>query len=160
MEEREAYSASEAAKVLKLSTRRVRQLAEAEEIEGERDAEGNWRLDKASVHGFRDERRSSRPREGPRSRSKREDPWERVTELERALGRVEGDMRARAELTAKTESTLRESLERERERLAEESTRLVEERQRANRWEARAEQLRDELEAERSKGFWARLFGG
>jgi hypothetical protein len=55
-------------------------------------------------------------------------------------------MRARAELTATTESTLRESLEREKER--------------ADRLEERAEKLRDELEAERSKGFWARLFGG
>jgi excisionase family DNA binding protein len=148
MEERETYTASEAAKVLKLSTRRVRQLAETEEIEGTRDAEGNWRLDKASVHTFRDERRlgSSRPREGSRSRPKRPDPWDRVSELERALGRLEGEMRARAELTAVTESTLRESLERERER--------------ADRLEERTEQLRGELEAERSKGFWARLFGG
>jgi hypothetical protein len=146
MEERETYTASEAAKVLKLSTRRVRQLAETEIIEGERDAEGNWRLDKASVHAFRDDRRStSRPEEGPRSRSKRPEPWDRVTELERELGRLEGEMRARAELTATTESTLRESLERERER--------------ADRLEERAEHLRDELEAERSKGFWARFFG-
>ena len=149
MEERETYSASEAAKVLKLSTRRVRQLAETEEIKGTRDAEGNWKLDKASVHTFRDDRRSSSPREGPRRRSKRSDSstaWDRVTELERALGRLEGEMRARAELTATTESTLRESLEREKER--------------ADRLEERAEKLRDELEAERSKGFWARLFGG
>ena len=149
MEERETYSASEAAKVLKLSTRRVRQLAETEEIEGTRDAEGNWRLDKASVHTFRDDRRSSKPREGSRRRPKRSDSstaWDRVTELERALGRLEGEMRARAELTATTESTLRESLEREKER--------------ADRLEERAEKLRDELEAERSKGFWVRLFGG
>jgi hypothetical protein len=111
--------------------------------------EGNWRLDKVSVHTFRDGRRTSKPREGPRTRSKRPDSstaWDRVTELERALGRLEGEMRARAELTATTESTLRESLERERER--------------ADRLEERAEKLRDELEAERAKGFWARLFGG
>jgi hypothetical protein len=149
MEERETYSASEAAKVLKLSTRRVRQLAETEDIEGTRDAEGNWRLDKASVHTFRDDRRSNRPPEEPRRRSKRPDSstaWDRVTELERALGRLEGEMRARAELTATTESTLRESLERERER--------------ADKLEERTEKLRGELEAERSKGFWARLFGG
>jgi hypothetical protein len=140
MEERDAYTASEAAKVLKLSTRRVRQLAEAEEIEGERDAEGNWQLDKASVHTFRDERRlgARGPREGRGRRPRREDPWDRVTELERALGRLEGEMRARAELTATTESTLRESLERERER---------------------ADRLEEELRDERAKGFWARLFG-
>jgi excisionase family DNA binding protein len=148
MEMSDTYSASEAAKVLKLSDRRVRQLAETEEIAGTRDSEGNWRLDKASVHAFRDTRRlgASKPREGPRSRPKRPEAWDRVTELERALGRLEGEMRARAELTAVTESTLRESLERERER--------------ADRLEERAEELRGELEAERSKGFWARLWGG
>ncbi len=148
MEERETYSASEAAKILKLSARRVRQLAETEEIEGARDAEGNWRLDKASVHTFRDDRRlgSSKPREGTSSRSKPSAAWDKVTELERALGRLEGEMRARAELTAVTESTLKESLERERKR--------------ADRLEERAEKLRGELEVERSKGFWARLFGG
>src|SRR5215208_4663022 len=138
MEERETYSASEAAKVLKLSTRRVRQLAETEIIEGTRDAEGNWRLDKASVHAFRDDRRSSRPREGPRSRPEPSAAWDRVTELERALGRLEGEMKARAELTATTESTLREQLERERQRVEEERLRAGEERNRANRWETRA----------------------
>jgi hypothetical protein len=169
MEERDAYSASEAAKVLKLSTRRVRQLAETEEIEGSRDAEGNWRLDKASVHAFRDERRlgSRAPREGPRSRSKRPDPRGRVTELERALGRLEGEMRARAELTAATESTLRESLERERERADRLEGRLevTSEAESALRGrlqgeQARADRLEAELREERSKGFWARLFGG
>ena len=58
------------------------------------------------------------------------------------MGRLEG----RLELTEVAESTLRESLERERER--------------ADRLEERTGQLRDELEAEQSKGFWARLFGG
>jgi hypothetical protein len=55
------------------------------------------------------------------------------------------DLRARLELTERTESSLREDLERERE----------------ERREAReeAERLRAELEAERSKGFWRRLFG-
>ena len=56
-------------------------------------------------------------------------------ERERQLGRLEG----RLELTEVAESTVREALERERE-----------ENQR----------LREELETERSKGFWRRLFGG
>jgi chromosome segregation ATPase len=60
---------------------------------------------------------------------------EQVRELERALGRLEGQR----ELTEQTASTLRESLERERDR---------------------ADRLEAELQAERTKGFWARLFGG
>ena len=47
-------------------------------------------------------------------------------------------LEARLELTTQAESTLREQLEQEREE---------------------ARRLRSELEAERSKGFWARLFG-
>ncbi len=57
------------------------------------------------------------------------------------------------ELTARTESTMREDLERER-------SRVEEERRRADVERERAEELRRELEEERSKGFWRRLFGG
>ena len=54
---------------------------------------------------------------------------------------------------ATAESTLRADLERERER-------VQQERVRADAECDRAEELRRALEAERSKGFWARLFGG
>jgi predicted transcriptional regulator len=63
------------------------------------------------------------------------------------------DLRARLELTERAESSLREDLERVRE----ERERVREERQ---RHQEEAERLRQELEAERSKGFWRRLFGG
>ena len=56
------------------------------------------------------------------------------------------EFRVRFELTERAESTLREALQRERER--------------ADQERERAEQLQAELEAERSKGFWQRLFGG
>jgi hypothetical protein len=49
------------------------------------------------------------------------------------------ELRTRLELTTQTQSTVEEALAREQER---------------------AEQLQAELEAERSKGFWRRLFGG
>jgi hypothetical protein len=69
--------------------------------------------------------------------------------LQRELGRVEG----RLEITETAESTLRRAdLERERQR--------GEERARAEAERERAEELRRELEAERSRGFWSRLFGG
>ncbi len=65
----------------------------------------------------------------------------RVEDLSYRLGRSE----ARAELTERAESTVREALERERER--------------ADRLEAEARQLREAaLEASR-RGFWSRLFG-
>jgi chromosome segregation ATPase len=88
------------------------------------------------------------------------------------------ELRARLELTERAESTLREELERERgqhhadverersERLQaqERAEQLEQERARleAEHWQAEEEAaaLREELEAERGKGFWRRLFGG
>ena len=88
------------------------------------------------------------------------------------------ELRAHLELTARAESTLREQLERERgqrrsdvererserlqaqeraEQLEQECARLEAKRRQA---EEEAQILREELEAERSKGFWQRLFGG
>jgi excisionase family DNA binding protein len=138
------YTVSEAARILKVTEPRIRQLLLREEMEGEKDPlSDRWRIPQHAVHARLE---SHKPREDTRSA----DQWmERVAELERELGRVEG----RLELTEAAESTLRESLERERER-------ADEERQRADSLEKRAEQLRDELAAERSKGFWSRLFGG
>jgi hypothetical protein len=87
------------------------------------------------------------------------------------------ELRARLELTERAESTLREELERERgqhhadverersERLQaqEMAGQLEQERARLEAEHRRAEEeaaaLREELEAERGKGFWRRLFG-
>jgi len=55
------------------------------------------------------------------------------------------DLRVRLELTERAESSLREDLERVRDQ--------------RQRHQEEAERLRGELEAERSKGFWRRLFG-
>jgi len=63
------------------------------------------------------------------------------------------ELRTRLELTVRAESTLQE----ERDRLRQDR-----ERERQERLDAQqeAQRLREELEAERSKGFWRRLFGG
>jgi chromosome segregation ATPase len=105
---------------------------------------------------------------------------ETLTSLEMHMAH-NADLRVRLELTERTESTLREELERERQerleaqeqtgsleqehsetqqrvaQLTQEQAQLEEEH---SRLQSEAERLRDELEAERSKGFWARLFGG
>ena len=94
----------------------------------------------------------------------------KVTTLERELGRLEG----RLELTERAESTMREDRERLLEDVARERARADQERERAEEVQRDSEQfirereeaqeeatrLREELEAERSKGFWKRLFGG
>jgi hypothetical protein len=101
---------------------------------------------------------------------------ETLTNLETHIAQ-NAELRARLELTEKAESTLREELERERgqrrsdvererserlraqeraEQLEEERARLEAEHRRA---EEEAAALREELNAERGKGFWQRLFG-
>jgi excisionase family DNA binding protein len=134
------YTTGEAARILKVTEARVRQMLGASELEGTRDSVSDrWRIPQRAVHARLEQRR---PSEAPRTSADAREWIERVAVLERELGRLEG----RLQLTEEADSTLRDSLERERER--------------ADRLEERAEQLRGELEVERSKGFWARLFGG
>ena len=187
----EYYTVSEAAKVLNISERRVRQIAQDGKVEGSRSEDG-WKLFRYSVHDFRDRREAQNPvraARGAHEPSSEAREWiERVTALERELGRLEG----RLELTERAESTIRaererlledlawereraaqeqekaeelqrdaEQFSREREEAQEEARRLQEERDRLLAEAAEeASALREELEAERSKGFWRRLFGG
>ena len=109
---------------------------------------------------------------------------ETLANLERQIAKnaelrvASAELRGRLELSEGAESALREELEEERrrheedvereragrleaqeraEQLAQERTRLEEERERA---QEEARELRVEVEAEQSKGFWRRLFGG
>jgi excisionase family DNA binding protein len=131
------YSASEAAKLLGISSARVRQLLNDDELDGTRDPiSDRWRVSRAAVHARREERGQREPRPSAASDPT---PWvDRIAQLERELGRAE----ATRELTEQAHSTTREQLERERER---------------------ADRLESELAELRGRGFWAfwaRLFGG
>jgi hypothetical protein len=140
------YVVKDAARILDVGEHRVRQMLREGELEGERDPIlDRWKIPKAAVHALREKRprqKAPPPTALTGAPSEGADLLSVVRDLERELGRMEG----RLQITEVAESTLRESLERERER--------------ADRLEERAEKLRDELEAERSKGFWVRLFGG
>lgn len=183
MQEPETYSVAEAVRVLGVSERRVRQLCEGGVLEARKDDQGRWRPYQHSVHA-RLEERPARTR-GKRSRETPEEPSEsaaelreRVEDLQRRLGRAEG----RLELTEQTESTLRETLERERARadrledeLREARDRL-EERSAATRPAEEPEELQNQAESaepQSDKGtipgeakeperrsIWRRWFGG
>jgi excisionase family DNA binding protein len=56
----EYYTVSEAAKVLDISERRVRQIAQDGKVEGVRSEDG-WKLFRYSVHDFRDRREAQTP---------------------------------------------------------------------------------------------------
>jgi excisionase family DNA binding protein len=144
-EPEESYTVPQAAKILRVTDRAVRKWLAEGTLEGEQDASGRWHVPQRAVH-TRMEDRPPRPREdlseAAGAPETAPEMLEIVRDLERRLGRAE----ARAELTERTESTLRE-----------ERDRLLQERQEA---QEETRRLREQLEAERSKGFWQRLFGG
>ena len=117
----DTYTTAEAGRILRRSNRRVLQMLESGELEGEKDESGRWRIPQRVIHELLPSRP---PRKGTANGTFKasqeflnvsESAVEiqlRVEALQRELGRLEG----RLELTAVAESTLRESLERERER--------------------------------------------
>lgn len=152
MAEGDSYTPTQAAKILRITSHRVRQMLNNGELEGVQDGSGHWQIPARAVH----ERLSERP---PRERTTSTDSsgdlrtGERVAELEAELSRLQremGRMEGRLELTERTESTLRE----ERDRLLED---LEREREDHRQQREQVERLRDELEEAR-KPWWRRLF--
>jgi excisionase family DNA binding protein len=139
------YTTGEAARVLRVSESRVRQLLSGGELEGSRDVNGRWQIPQRAVHERMDRRGPREPRPQQGTPVDVDALIERLAQAEHARGRAE----QRLELTERTESTLREDLERERERA-----------DRAERERERADRAERELSELRGLGFWARLFGG
>jgi hypothetical protein len=140
--EEATYSTGEAGKILAIDARRVRQLLKAGELEGKRDPEtGHWRVYQRSVHARLGDRPALRE-ETPAPSAPPSGP----TDLERRVAAI---------------STRLEGVE-ERLETGLELARCRAELER--RWAAlqreRAEYLERKLEAERSKGFFRKLFGG
>ncbi len=172
--EDDTYNTAEASRILRRSNRRILQMLEAGELEGEKDESGRWRIPQRAVHELLPSRP---PRKGSTNGTQaiRQDFLEvsesavemqlRMEALQRELGRLEG----RLELTAEAESTLRESLERERERADAERERaealqLEAERLREQLAEARAPQWPSEsapeaVSVEDRRSWWRRFFG-
>jgi Helix-turn-helix domain len=156
----EHYTAAEAARILRLSSQRVRQLLASGELRGVRDEVGHWEVDARSVHTLLDERREVLfgALEDPQRLSELE---AEVRELRYFLGRAE----AHLDMTAQAESTLREALERERER-ADRAERRVEELEAVPepRESPETNSEEDNREAaqqveEERRSWWRRMFG-
>jgi hypothetical protein len=143
------YSVDEAARILKLTPGRIRQMLRAGELEGgippEESSGRGWKIPMHAVHDrdrpARVERQSEATPAAPESPERLAELEAEVRDLQYRLGAAE----RQAELTEKTESTIRE----ERDRLLAERDRERE----------RAERLAAELQEERARGFWSRLFG-
>lgn len=151
--DRDFYTVSEAAKILKLTPGRVRQMLRSEELEGTppKGDQRGWKIPMRAVHDRERPGRIERPPEPPESP-------ERLSELEievRELRYQLGLSRGRLELTEQAQSTLREMVEVERRRA---------EQAEAERTEAQREidALRSDLDAARQEAarpWWRKLFG-
>jgi excisionase family DNA binding protein len=144
--EEDTYTTAQAARILKVTDRGVRKMIDRGELEANQDERGRHLIPQRAVHAMLEERRAgvgeSSTEETSRSAEEARELRERVEGLQRELGRLEG----RLELTERTESTMREERERLEQLLGEER--------------AERRRLQEQLDAERSRGFWQRLFGG
>jgi chromosome segregation ATPase len=174
-----------AAEALGVSARSVRNYILDGDLVARKEKEGineRYVVSVDSLHDLRD-RRKQATSEGAAEEVRKtavDMLRETLTSLEMHMAQ-NAELRARLELTERAESTLREELERERQERLEAQGRAVSlERERSetqqreaqltqkhaqleeehSHLQGEAERLRDELVAERSKGFWARLFGG
>ena len=153
----------QAARSLGVSPRTVRRFIDRGELEGRKVTEGiveAWEVSIDSLYALRDKRisegqvRRNVPRKSIESQGAA-DTTDYIRDLTDRLLRLSSEaaeLRTRLELTFKAESTLQE----ERDRLRQDWERERQERQEA---QEEAQRLREELVAERSKGFWQRLFG-
>jgi hypothetical protein len=129
------YTAQEAARILRTTERTVRRRLERGDLEGSRDpTTGRWRVAARSITAAMPDRPPKASQEPPGAAGEAADLRARVEDLQRELGRLEGQR----ELEAITQSTLREQLERERER---------------------ADRLEEELRDVR-RPWWRKMFGG
>ena len=143
-EAEDTYTTGQAARILKVTDRGVRKMIDRGELEARQDDRGRHLIAQRAVHAMLEERRASGEiaDEAPRGGEEARELRERVEALQRELGRLEG----RLELTEWTESTMREERERLEHLLEGERNERL--------------RLQEELDAERGKGFWQRLFGG
>jgi regulator of replication initiation timing len=154
----------QSARALGVSPRTVRRFIDRGELEGRKVIEGiveSWEVSIDSLYALRDKRisegqfRRNVPRKSDESQITADNTMDYVRQLTDRLLRISSEaaeLRTRLELTFKAESTLQE----ERDRLRQDWERERQERQEA---QEEAQRLREELVAERSKGFWQRLFG-
>jgi hypothetical protein len=143
-----------AARALRVSPRTIRRLIERGELEAKGEGEGvkrTWSVSVASLHKLRASRteRGAVPEPGREATDEATDEATADTNVVSWLVEMSARLEERAAEAAELRTRL-ELTERAHSTLEEETRELREDRDR----------LRAELEAERSKGFWARLFGG
>lgn len=132
---RDSYSTAEAAKVLGLSERRVRQLISEGKLAAKRDSEGNLRLGQETVHAERRRRRGGGKTTGRKAAAA---PAASALALDaEALAETVAVTVTRAiegqlQITQKAESLLRQELDEERAKRRQAEEQLAEAQARLN----------------------------
>jgi len=135
-----------AARAVRVSPRTIRRLINRSELEAKAEGEGverRWLVSVDSLHALR----------ATKELGDTSPPGVREDVPEDSIADVLRDMATRLEMRTAEAVEMRTRLE-----LTEEAQSTREEE--ARRLKEENERLRAELEAERSKGFWRRLFGG
>lgn len=102
----DAYTAPQASRVLGISDRRVRQILEAGELEGQRDASGKWWIPQRVVHQLLEERGSPRGRRSTSSSPPGASPGTEVAgEASTGADRTSDDRESVRELMVMVERT-------------------------------------------------------
>jgi hypothetical protein len=154
---RNYYTLAETARVLEMPQRRLLEMLETGEIEGEQDPHSSrWQISKHAVDELISAGLSP---EGPTEEFP-ERSTEMIQELVDELGNLHremGHLRNRLNIARRTEKEERELLLAE---LEQEREKYYQERERTNKLQVEANRLREELESERNKGSLRRLFSG
>jgi excisionase family DNA binding protein len=173
MMSRDFYTLAEAARILEVTQRRLLEMLETGEVEGERDSRSSrWKIPRHTVEELVPEPVSDDPSSGNSALQPSNQSTKTVQQLVEELGNLQrelGRMRNRLELARKTEHSewqeekehLLAELEHEREsrrQEREEAENTLQAEQ--ERWRKEREKLQQELETERNKGSWRRLLGG
>jgi excisionase family DNA binding protein len=185
MARREFYTITEAARILEIPQRRLLEMIETGELEGEQDPQSSrWKIPKQAVDEIApaypppESSAEGLPEEGLPEQSTEmvlQELVDEVGNLHREIGRLRSrlDRARRAEIVERDQLLAELEQERERRRqereqaentLRAERERLLDEqrreRERANEIQKETNRLREELKSLRDKGSWRRLFGG
>lgn len=173
MVSRDFYTLAETARILEVTQRRVLEMLETGELEGERDSRSSrWMIPKHTVQELVPEPLSDDPASENPALQSTDHSTKTVQQLVEELGNLQrelGRVRNRLELARQAEHTewkkererLLGELEQERERRRQESEEAESTLQaEQERWQKERDKLKEELEFERNKGSWRRLLGG
>src|SRR5829696_1944733 len=154
---RNYYTLAETARVLEVPQRRLLEMLETGELEGEQDPQSSrWKISKHVVDA---QISAGSSPEGPtevfpeRSTEMIQELVDEFGNLQREVGRLRNRLNVAQRVEKEERQLLLAELEQERERHRQE-------RERADKLQEEANRLREELESERNKGSWRRLFTG